>query len=242
MNASRHPTLIGTPPGQSCSGPLLRAFTMMGLAWVVLAGCTLNPEELVLTRAEVEERTLFHPVPVSQAWVNAPGIRSAMQRDMRGSSEQQLNLVNQTVVQGDNLLVLRTRGTFEGQARFRFEEFVTRLGGALPYPFETLAPGDLTQSADELGDYFWAQERMGEGVVCIVGLRRLDSSMRQMPLGAAALDVMMRNCVNGTAEAAMVPLLASSLSVVPMAADGQGESRMLSPLAGPTAGARRIPE
>lgn len=223
-------------------GGVPRKVVAMMAMTALFAGCNFNHEDLIVWRSQVEEREVHYPIATSQAWVNAPAMRSAMQRDLRSTAEQQLSLVNHTLVPGDNLLLLRTRSRMEIMSRFQFEEFVTRIGGALPYPFSELKAGDLVQDSDALGDYFWAEQRMDGATVCVLGMRRLDSSMRQMPLDASLLDVMLRNCVVGSTDEALAPLLADSIGIVPMAGGPSGESRMLSPLAAPTAGARRYRE
>ena len=48
------------------------------------------------------------------------------------------------------------------------------------------------------------------------------------------MDIMLRNCVIGTAEEALQPLLAASVGSPLIARAGADQSRLISPLAGPT--------
>ncbi|WP_349039251.1 hypothetical protein [Pseudotabrizicola sp. 4114] len=194
------------------------------------------PPQLPPMLGEVEETTQFVTVPLGQAWVNAPGAVIVTERGLVNSLEQRIGLVNRTAVRGDNMLTLRAR-VVQGQqeGRFRFDEFLRRIGG-LPDPFSTLKSGDLLTGEDELGPYFWAENRVGGNTICVLGLRRLGTGMRQMPGDTNVMDVMLRNCVAGDAEQALEPIMAASIGYISGVATTQ-DSRgieMLSPLAGPT--------
>jgi hypothetical protein len=203
-------------------------------ALLALSACVIKPPELPLTEGEAEETTPLVAVPVSAAWVNAAGMTSVLERGLVNSSEQRIGLVNRTAVPGDNLMILRSRDRFGQIGRLRFDEFMKRIG-EVPAPFADVKSGDLRTGSDALGTYFWAEQRMGANTLCILGLRRLGAGGRQLPGDADALDVLVRNCVNGTTEEALAPLMADSVGSVPMAASGPGQSRMLSALAGPSA-------
>jgi len=207
-----------------------------GAGLMAFSTCTLVPSQLPPTLADAELTTQFVTVPSNQAWVRAPGAVVVMERGLLNSMEQRIGLVNHTAAPGDNMLVLRAR-VVEGQqqGRFRFDEFLRRVDG-LPAPFGALKPGDLFTDADELGVFFWAENRSGSSTVCVLGLRRLDSTMRQLPGNTNVMDVMLRNCVNGDVEQAIEPIMA--VNIGNLASGGKtassGGIRMLSPLAGPT--------
>ena len=206
------------------------------LAALALAACNVVPPQLSPMLDEVEETTAFATVPLSRAWVNVPEALLVTERGLVNSREQRIGLANRTTVSGDNVMTLRARvaqGQQEG--RFRYEEFLRRIGG-LPEPFTTLQAGDLLTGEDELGTYFWGESRLGANTVCVLGLRRLGTGFRQMPGNTNVMDVMLRNCVNGDAEQALAPLWASSIGYVSGvgAAETRGRIEMLSPLAGPT--------
>lgn len=204
------------------------------LAVLALSACMIEPPKLPQTLAEAEETTPLVAVPPSQAWVNPAGLTSVLQRGLVNGSEQRIGLANSTPVPGDNLMILRTRRTFGQTGRFRFDEFMKRVG-EVPAPFADLRAGDLRTGQDGIGTYFWAEQRMGAETLCILGLSRLGAGGRQLPGDADALDILVRNCVNGTTDEALAPLLEASVGGTPMTGGAPGESRMLSPLAGPTA-------
>lgn len=200
---------------------------------MTLSGCALGPDGQLLTQGQAEERVSMQPVPLTQSWINAPDAQLILQRDLGFGSEQKISLRNRTLVPEDNVIVLRTRSGVSAGGTLRFEEFVRRVG-EIPFPFENLSSGELISASDELGSYLWTEKQVGEGTVCVFGIRRLDSSMRQIPAGDSVMDVMLRNCVTGTADDALQPLLAASVGTPSMARSGAEQSRLISPLAGPT--------
>lgn len=214
-------------------GSALRLFCSLAVGTIVLSGCALGPAGQFLTKDQVEERVPMHQVPVSQAWINAPEAQLVLQRELGFGSEQRISLQNQTLVPEDNLVVLRTRSGNSAGRSMRFEEFMHRVG-EIPFPFGNVTSGELISASDELGSYLWTEEQIGAGTVCVFGIRRLDSSMRQIPAGDAAMDVMLRNCVVGAADEALQPLLAASVGSPSIARTGTDQSRLISPLAGPT--------
>jgi hypothetical protein len=205
-------------------------------AALVLASCNTVMPQLPPELAEAEATNQFVTVPLSQAWLHVPKAVIVTERGLVNSMEQRIGLVNRTAVSGDNVMVLRAR-VVQGQrqGRFRYDEFVRRIGG-LPAPFTDMKSGDLATGEDALGTYLWAENRSGANTICVLGLRRLDAGMQQLPDDTNVLDVMMRNCVNGDLEQALAPMMASSISNIASAGSAapSGGIQMLSPLAGPT--------
>ncbi|MTH64033.1 hypothetical protein [Paracoccus shanxieyensis] len=200
----------------------------------LLAGCVVvDAQDGILTRQQIEERTPYASVSTGQAWVNAPGMRSVLQRNLRTGLEQKISLANDSAVRGDNVMMLRTQNGVSGFGRLRFESVIDRFGG-MPYPFTDVSSGSLLQGDDGVGAYFWVTENLGDAT-CILGMRRLNSGMRQLPGNGGVMDIVLRNCVRGTQQDALAPLMADSIGVAPIARDPQGNSRMLSPLAAPSA-------
>lgn len=197
-----------------------------------LAACAVTPQSLLTSSAELREQTPFTPIPVSQSWINAPDIVMAMQRGLRGESEQRVALANRAGVTGENLVIMRAQARDGRADRFNYDEFV-RWAGGTPAPFAGVTSGDLLSAEDEAGVYFWAEERAGADTVCVLGVRRLTSAQRLLPAGATTLDILMRNCVRGEAQDALAPLLTGSVSAAPTPGVTAGASRVISPLAAP---------
>ncbi|MTH34006.1 hypothetical protein GL279_05265 [Paracoccus limosus] len=221
-------------------GPARIAALAMALAGPILAGaCVPDAQDLILTQGQIDERTAFVSVAPAQAWVNAPGIRSVLQRNIRTGLEQRIGLVNDSAVPGDNVMMLRTRNGVSGFGRLRFESLLASFGG-MPQPFGAVSSGDLIAAEDALGPYLWVSRDFGD-TTCVLGMRRLNSGMRQLPGDGGVMDVVLRNCLRGTAQQALAPILAESIGIAPIARDGQGNSRLLSPLAAPSAALVAVP-
>lgn len=200
---------------------------------ILLSSCAIGPNGQLLSKKQVEELIPLHAVPVGNAWISTPDAELVFQRDLGFGAEQRISLRNQTVVPGDNLIVLRTRSGLRPSAVLRFEEFMHRVGD-VPFPFENITPGELVTTSDELGSYLWAEERFAADTICVFGIRRVNSSMRQIPNGDEVMDVMLRNCVVGNAEEGLRPIIAQSVGSPALARSGDNESRLISPLAAPT--------
>ncbi|MCB5411100.1 hypothetical protein [Pseudogemmobacter faecipullorum] len=199
----------------------------------LLAGCGFDPVNLVVNQKEVEEQTPYVAVPNQQAWVNPGAVTFVMQRGLLGGSEQRIGLRNALEIPGDNQMVLRSRAGNLAAARFRFEEFMTRVGGA-PAPFEGITSGDLLTAEDEFGVYHWAEKNFGSDITCVFAVRRLTSAARDLPGEALVLDIMLRNCLRGSSAEALAPIAPESIGFSARAAAPVPHgTRLLSPLAAP---------
>jgi hypothetical protein len=201
-----------------------------------LSACEAVPPEFLRLVREQDQTKAFASMPLSQSWIPVQRANMVLQRELSETAEQRIGLYNQTAIPGDNFIALRA-SAFDGRAagRLRFEEFVQAAGG-LPTPFSSLTSGDLSGGEDDLGTYLWAEQRVGDSVVCVLALRRLGSDVRQLPGGANALDIMLRNCVVGSAERALAPVMAETINgdTQGVGTPLRGTVKMLSPLAGPT--------
>lgn len=204
-------------------------------AQVLLSGCADVARDYLRWPVQVEDQTDFQRTKVARAWVNVPNMTLVMQRDLFPYGvEQRISLRNSTTIAGDNMMILRSRKNDSGAGRLRYEEFMRRIGGA-PAPFGDLAAGELLSGEDSMGPYFWTERRYGSSTLCVLAIRRVSMAVRELPGRADAMDVMLRNCVQGSLEEALIPAMDHSLSVGRSASGGlAGESRLLSPLAGPT--------
>ena len=211
----------------------LRRVAALVLAVAVSACAPIRPPTLPLTLAQAEDRTPPVAVPAARAWINPPGILLVTQRALVRGSEQRIALTNPSTLGGDNQVILRSRITYGLPTRLRFEEVMTRVGGP-PHPFEDLEPGEMLTAEDAMGTYFWTERRLGADTVCVLALRRVPAGARQLPENADFLDILLRNCIRGgSTEAALIPILAPSVATAPGASPGAGQTRLISPLAGP---------
>lgn len=203
----------------------------------MLAGCIgslsdgLRPQERFDALEQTEE---FRLSPATRAMVYAPEALIMVERNLGSSVEQQLNLPNDTVIAGDNVLHVRARAGRETNiGLLQLQEFLTRMGG-VPTPFDRITESDLITASDELGSYVFAERRVGVDTVCILAIRRLQHGSRVLPRGADALDVMLRNCVVGTRAQALEPISARRLAVgAGGAVAASGPLQTLSPHAAP---------
>lgn len=171
--------------------------------------------------------------PLDEAWVNAPMSGLLLERRAAGLAEQRLVLPNETSLRGENLLHLRTVSGITRGPRFDLEHTLTFLDG-LPFPF---SPDDLDvirSRDDAAGTLNWIEWTNGAGITCVLALRRLEVGARLIPDYASALDLVMRNCVNGDVEDALAPAgpRITAFPAPPGISDGV-PLRTLSPLAAP---------
>lgn len=161
----------------------------------------------------LEQTVEYAVVPVSRTMVSAPDALIVFERNLGGALEQQIVLPNATAVRGDNVIHIRAQTADSSRLeQFSFAEVETRFGG-LPAPFEHLDASGLRSGTDSLGSFVYGSETVGTGTVCVLVLRRLGIGARPLPRGTQALDMVMRNCVNGTTEQALAPMSARVLGV-----------------------------
>ena len=176
-----------------------------------------SPEEMAALFADLpealENTVEFTVVQPSRAMVNAPDALLVFERNLNGAIEQKIILPNATAVRGDNLLHIRAQtGRSAELTRFDFDEMRARFGG-LPPPFERVSASGLNTGTDALGSYVYATESVGASTLCVLVLRRMGVGARPLPRGTQALDVMMRNCVNGSLEQALEPMSGRAFGV-----------------------------
>ncbi|WP_018304770.1 hypothetical protein [Wenxinia marina] len=172
---------------------------------------------------------------LSLAWAAPRGALIAIQRSLGTEQEQLIGLVNDTTLEGDNILWLRARvpdGRSPGA--FRLDDFLSRTEG-VPSPFANVSDDDLRRATDTLGTYFYLVYQTGGQTNCVLAFRRIDGAERLLPRGTNIMEVMLRNCVLGPVEQALLPITDRQIGVSAVAAvqTGEGGNRMLSPLAAP---------
>jgi len=245
-------TLNRKPVALRCAGalragrlraPRARWVVGLGLVGALVAACSESDGNRFATglyrvansqRApamEVLEHTVEYAiVPATRAMVHVPEALVVFERNLGAAMEQRIVLPNTTALRGDNAIQIRAQTG--GSARldeFNFNEITARFGG-LPAPFERLTDSALMSGEDSLGSYVYARETIGTGTLCVLVLRRLTVGARPLPRGAQALDVMMRNCVDGSVEQALAPVSERPLG---MGGGAQGAIYTLSPHAAP---------
>lgn len=237
---------IRTFPAQSRAARLRRRFGWLAgvsLAAALVAACSEGSGDGFASgvyrvagsqRApsmEILEKTVeYSVVPASRAMVHAPDALVVLERNLGAAVEQRIVLPNATAVRGDNAIHIRAQtGASARLGEFNFSEITTRFGG-LPAPFQRLTDSALLSGEDSLGGYVYAREAIGAGTLCVLVLRRMTIGARPLPRGTQALDVMMRNCVDGPVEQALAPISARALGV---SGSAQGSVYTLSPHAAP---------
>ena len=204
----------------------------MSLALAGLVACDVV-QTMVPANSGVAQLTVpFVAISSSSYWAREPLALVGMERDLGSEDEQVLGLVNDTTLKGDNFLLFLA-GAQDGtdQPAFRLDTFVTRAGGA-PSPFAGISDRDLRSGSDIMGSYFWLEYRSGSQTNCVLAIRRLGVGSRILPGRANTMDVMLRNCVLGSIDLALAPILADRIGSAWGASD-PASSLLMSPLAGP---------
>ena len=171
-----------------------------------LSGERSSPTELAEALSE------YRVVPASRAFVNVPSALLVMERDLGVATEQRVTLPNATSLAGENVILLRaqTRGT--SGTRLLLNDVLAQFGGP-PAPFSSVSEGGLTATTDQHGDITYTVAQPGGGVTCVLAFRRSQIGGRALPRGTSALDLMMRNCVSGTAAQALEPIGAQAFGL-----------------------------
>jgi hypothetical protein len=198
------------------------------------AACQPIPPNSYLPIEVLQRTTEYMLQRLDRAWAAPSGSLIALQRPVGNEFEQVIGLVNDTSLPGDNQLWLRARvpdGFPVG--RFRLEDFLGRIG-TVPPPFTEVSDRDLRSANDSLGTYFFLVYRTGGEVNCVLAFRRIDGAQRLLPQGTSIMEAMLRNCVPGPIETALLPITDRQIGVAAVAAaTTDGGNRMLSPLAAP---------
>lgn len=201
-------------------------------AFLFLAAC----ESFPLSPTEFDREFQSAPfVQLSQgeAWVSTRNAQVVLERQFRGRREQHILLPNQTSLSGENFILMRSHGRRAlNVGRFQPLELLSSVGG-IPVPFNSAMIEGLQTRTDALGQLDWTEWSNYGGLTCVLAFRRFDGVNRTIPAGAGAMDLAMRNCVNGTAEDALAPIGPAGASFSATSMASRAAPDMLSPLAGP---------
>ncbi|SDW96053.1 hypothetical protein [Roseicitreum antarcticum] len=204
------------------------------LVVTLLAGCEVaqmvapSGSDARVSMDVIEDTAQYQIVPASRAFINVPAAPLVFERALGRGAEQLIALPNNTSVAGDNQILVRAQtASTINLARFDLAQVLERFGGA-PYPFQRISNAQLETGQDSLGSYVYATERLGTDTICVLAIRRMTVGARPLPRGTDALDVMMRNCVQGSVQAALDPVTARGI-----AQSGAGGTYAQTPFAGP---------
>lgn len=172
-----------------------------------LSACQMSTGGGQSSRTELAEAlSEYRVVPASRAYVSAPQALLVMERDLGVALEQRITLPNATSLTGENIIQLRAQTSrSSGSTRLQLSEILSQFGGA-PSPFTAVNESSLSSSTDQYGDVTYTSMRPGGDVTCVLAFRRSQIGARALPRGSSALDLMMRNCVNGSVQDALAPL------------------------------------
>jgi hypothetical protein len=188
-------------------------------ALVGLAGCNATAVERNFglqnnSRIETLEATAqFAVVPATRAFINVPNALLVLERRLGNATEQRVTLPNATSAAGENLILLRAQTDSTANVdRLNLNEFLERFGGT-PAPFSVINESSLSSGQDNMGSYVYSQQRVGTSTICVLAIRRMSVGARALPRGTGALDVLLRNCVQGTVQEALAPIGAGAFSL-----------------------------
>lgn len=181
------------------------------------------------------DRAPFVQMAASDAWISYPRTQLVLERHLDPVTQQRVLLPNLTALAGDNFVFMTTRDKqpLHEIGRFRPMAILEQNGGA-PEPFGDFEGSPSNSLEDSLGWVHWSQWTDGTDLTCVLAFRRLDAGIRVLPGHSGAIDMMLRNCLRGTAEEALEPIMDMHVGYAAtggVTADGM--QRMLSPLAGP---------
>lgn len=156
-----------------------------------------------------EALTEYRVVPASRALINAPHALIVLERELDGVLEQRITLPNATSLKGENVILLRAQTSrAASRSRLVLDNVLQQFGGT-PTPFTSIPESALTATSDAYGDITYTTQRPGGDLTCVLAFRRSQIGSRPLPRGASSLDIMLRNCVSGSTERALQPVMGS---------------------------------
>lgn len=187
-------------------GALMRG-SAFGLV-LALSACSSVPLFGDLGLVETELTSEHTRGNLDRIWAEPPGAMIMLQRNADNDYEQLVGLENRTTLKGDNFLWLNANDGRSGQVSkgLDLKRLIARFGD-IPAPFSRVDSNSLSSGSDGLGGYFWQEYNAGPSTTCVFAMRRLGTGARSMPAGTRVLDLVLRNCVNGSATDALAPIL-----------------------------------
>jgi hypothetical protein len=199
----------------------------------ILSACSSVPLFGDLGLVETELTSEHTRGNLDRIWAEPPGAMIMLQRNADNDYEQLVGLENRTTLKGDNFLWLNANDGRTGQVSrgLDLKRLIARFGD-VPAPFSRIDSNNLSSSSDEVGNYFWQEYSAGPSTTCVFAMRRLGTGARAMPPGTRVLDLVLRNCVNGSASDALAPIL-NNRSIQYETRGVNTNTRTISQLAGP---------
>ncbi len=202
------------------------------VAGLAFAGCEISFRDPGALQTAFDQEP-FIQQRLDEAWITVPGARMVLGRAVGPVAEQRILLPNKTSLRGDNIVLLKIHGTSLNTAgRFLPVKFLKSQDADL-FPFTDIEGLTFFSKTDDLGTLNWAEWSNDAGLTCVLALRRLDSGSRVIPGKRSAMDMVVRNCIHGTAEDALTPARATQVGFAAPQGRPGGAPDMLSPLAGP---------
>ena len=182
----------------------------------------------------LDPRAQYLSVSAADAWVNVPRTALVVERQYGTERAQRVLLPNHTYLAGDNVMYLRAvRQNFAGSIGAFDREAMLEFIGGVPRPFTTDELSTLRSQEDAAGTLTWGVWTDGAGTTCVLALRRLTEMNRILPFRADAIDMLMRNCVQGTEEEALEPADPAKVAFPTIGRNTPSSPQTLSPLAAP---------
>lgn len=208
-------------------------WSSLSFMFATLTGCDILPWTADELRSALSQEP-FVQKPVERAWIAEPTAQIVLERSLPRLSEQRILLPNHTVVSGDNAIYLTARRMNAASAgRLEPERLFNALEKSATAPFMAFDDLSFSSRTDELGVLNWAVWTNNAGLNCVLAFRRLDETTRVLPRGVAYIDMVLRNCIHGTVEEALVPALPEHAGFSAGSTPDNRGPQMLSPLAGP---------
>lgn len=199
----------------------------------LMSGCSENnPLGQVRESTGLSERRLINP---SELWVLPKDASFALGGRLDGDNYQLIGLENLSNMEGDNFLLLISKGS-KSQKRQNFDPIKPLQNLKLSTaPFYDLGDSQLRQKTLGAGKVFWKENGTGGKVNCVLGFRRITEEQVSLPRNIFALEMILRNCVRGSYDSALNPILDRGLyvSMNSLPSNKPSSPLWISPLAGP---------
>lgn len=202
----------------------------------LVAGCAdFGPFEAAQNSndfSDFGDRQLITP---SELWIVPKTASFALTGQLEGDDYQLIGLENPSNMQGDNFLLVIAKGS-KSQKRLIFDPAKPieklKLNTA---PFYDLGASQLRQQSIGGGKVFWKEKGTGGKVNCVLGFRRITEEQATLPRNVFALEMILRNCVQGSYASALNPILdrGVNVNINGLSANKSTTPLWISPLAGP---------